>query len=114
MEKFDSIYLFNSQICEVFQCPPIITTDYTEITERFADLLTSISHQSKKLFMFIDGVDHLEPDNGALGLSWLPLSLPSGIKLVISTSSETQYRCYPVLKSLVPTKTSFIEVLKQF
>ena len=74
--------------------------DYKSLTKHFEILLSKATKDSP-LFLFLDGVDQLSPDDGALGMSWLPLSLPPNVKVVLSTSSEVQYRCYPVLQSLM-------------
>ena len=67
--------------------------------------------EEKPLYLFLDAVDQLSPEDGALGMSWLPLVLPSHVKIVLSTSSEVQYRCYPVLQSLLSKhQENFVQV----
>lgn len=80
--------------------------DFRSLTSHFSHLLT----QAQFLYIFIDGVDQLSPDDGALGLSWLPLQLPPHVKMVVSTSSEVEYGCYPVLRSLIKMEDCFIQV----
>ena len=65
----------------------------------------------KPLYLFLDAVDQLSPEDGALGMSWLPLVLPAHVKIILSTSSEVQYRCYPVLQSLLSKhQENFVQV----
>ena len=93
----------------MFKCVLRTPADYRGVSACFSELLTKVP-STKLLCLFIDGVDQLSSQDGALGLSWMPLSLPSHVKVVISTSSETHYRCYPVLKSLLSTNECFLEV----
>ncbi len=66
---------------------------------------------AKPLFVFLDALDQLSPEDGALGLSWLPVDLPPHVKVVLSTSSEVQYLCFPVLQSMLSKyEQNFIEV----
>ncbi|XP_064391895.1 NACHT domain- and WD repeat-containing protein 1-like isoform X1 [Halichondria panicea] len=83
---------------------------YRSLCEALRRLL-AFSSSDKPLILLLDGVDELSPEDGALGLSWLPLHLPEHVKIVLSTSSETKYSCFPVLQSLLSThQENFIEV----
>ena len=73
---------------------------YKSITKHFKELLTRATKENP-LYLFLDGVDQLSPEDGASGMSWLPLSLPPNVKLILSTASEVKYRCFPVLQSLL-------------
>ena len=84
---------------------------YRPLCEALRRLL-AFSSSDKPLILLLDGVDELSPEDGALGLSWLPLHLPEHVKIVLSTSSETKYSCFPVLQSLLSThQENFIEVI---
>ena len=111
--KWESKFLANEDVfvlimyCGHFQISTVFSTDlsdvpgdYKSLTKHFEILLSKATKDSP-LFLFLDGVDQLSPDDGALGMSWLPLSLPPNVKVVLSTSSEVQYRCYPMLQSLM-------------
>ena len=77
--------------------------------------LLACATADKPLIVLIDGVDELSHEDGALGLSWLPLSLPAHVKLVLSTSSEIRCGCFPVLQSLLSHhQESFVEVPTKF
>ena len=90
--------------------PGEIPGDYKGITGHFASLLHK-GRAEKPIYIFLDAVDQLSPEDGASGMSWLPLSLPPNVKIVLSTSSEVQYRCYPVLQSLLAKQQEhFVEV----
>lgn len=78
----------------------LIPGDYKEIAEYFKFLLHKATAE-KPLYIFLDAVDQLSPEDGALGMSWLPLDLPPHVKVVLSTSSEVQYHCLPVLQSML-------------
>jgi len=63
--------------------------------------LLGCARADRHIYVLLDGVDRLSPEHGAYGMSWLPTKLPPHVKLVLSTSSEVQYHCYPVLRSLL-------------
>lgn len=87
-----------------------IPGDYKGVADHFASLLHNATVE-KPIYIFLDAVDQLFPDDGASGMSWLPISLPPNVKITLSTSSEVQYRCYPVLQSLLAKQQkSFVEV----
>lgn len=87
-----------------------IPGNYKGTAEHFK-LLLSRATSDKPLYLFLDGIDQLSAEDGALGLSWLPLHLPPHVKVVLSTSSDVQHRCFPVLQSMMPKlQENFIEV----
>lgn len=102
---------FILQLSVVFKGDPAeIPGDYKSTTNHFEILLAKATKENP-LYLFLDGVDHLSPDDGASGMSWLPLSLPPNVKIILSTSSEIKYRCFPVLQSLLASnQQNFIEV----
>lgn len=99
------------QLSFVYQEDPTeIPGDYKGIAGYFASLLHK-ARAEKPIYIFLDAVDQLSPEDGASGMSWLPLSLPPNVKIVLSTSSEVQYCCYPVLQSLLAKQQrNFVEV----
>lgn len=87
-----------------------IPGDYKGIVAHFEALLQKAS-SDRPLYLFLDAIDELSPEDGALGLSWLPLHLPPHVKMVVSTASEVDYGCYPVLQSLLAKNpANFVEV----
>lgn len=89
----------------------MIPGNYKRIADHFEALLHKATAE-RPLYVFLDAVDQLSPDDGASGMSWLPVSLPAHVKIVLSTSSEVHYRCYPVLQSLLyKYQENFIEVV---
>lgn len=87
-----------------------IPGDYKSITRHFEALLTR-ARRDNPFYLFLDGIDQLSPDDGASGMSWLPLSLPPNVKIIISTSSGAECRCFPVLQSLLSAyPQNFVEV----
>lgn len=93
----------------MYSCNEKILLTCDELAHYFKRLL-QLPTKDKPLFLFLDGIDLLSSDDGALGLSWLPLELTDHVKILVSVSSEVKYRCYPVLKSLLRDKNCFIEV----
>ena len=102
------------QITEVYDMEgDVIPGDYQGVAAYFTRSLNSAS-ADKPLYLFLDAVDQLSPEDGASGMSWLPLTLPPHVKLVLSTSSEVEYRCFPVLQSLMAKHTGgLVQVKKQ-
>ena len=93
--------LSHLQIAEVYEMEEgVVPGDYQRVAGLFARCLSSAS-ADRPLYLFLDGVDQLSPEDGASGMSWLPLTLPPHVKLVLSTSSEPEYRSFPVLQSLL-------------
>lgn len=87
-----------------------IPADYDGLVHHFKQLLHLITPE-RPLFIFLDGVDQLSPEDGALGMSWLPLELPAYVKIVLSVSNEVKYRCYPIMRSLLHKNDQcFVEV----
>ena len=87
-----------------------IPGDYKGIVAHFEALLHKASSE-RPLYVFLDAIDEQSPEDGALGLSWLPLQLPPHVKMVVSTASEVDYGCYPVLQSLLAkSPANFAEV----
>ncbi len=101
------------QLCVVYrQEVGQLPRDYRCLCQSLVQLLSCAS-TDKPLILLLDGVDELSPEDGALGLSWLPMKLPEHVKIVLSTSSENRYSCYPVLQSLLANQQeSFVEVQK--
>lgn len=90
----------------------VIPGDYQGVATYFTSSL-HLASADKPLYLFLDAVDQLSPEDGASGMSWLPLSLPPHVKLVLSTSSEVEYRCFPVLQSLMAKHAgSLVQVLR--
>ena len=102
---------FNLQIVEVYGMEEVVIPgDYQGVTGLFARCLECAS-RDRPLCIFLDGVDQLSPEDGAWGMSWLPLTLPPHVKLVLSSSSEPDYRVFSVLQSLLAKHpTSMVQV----
>lgn len=89
-----------------------IPGDYQGVSNLFTHSLHSAT-ADRPLYLFLDAVDQLSPEDGASGMSWLPLTLPPHVKLVLSTSSEVEYRCFPVLQSLLTKHSGSMVEVKQ-
>ena len=94
----------------MYDCIDTIPGDYQSILKTLKHLLSSCPSSDKPLYIFLDGIDLLDKDNEALGLSWVPIKLPSHVRLILSTSSEVEYRCFSLLKSILKNENSIINV----
>lgn len=63
-----------------------ITRDFKELQKFFLSLLQSIP-QNKKLLIFLDAVEQILPDHNAHLLTWLPQTLMSNVKIILSVNS---------------------------
>ena len=72
---------------------------YQSILSEFHHLLRTCPSEKKPLYLFLDAVDHLAPEDGAHGLFWVPSPLPPHVKLIISTSLSSG--CYTAAKGLL-------------
>ena len=59
---------------------------FTATLDKVAGRLT----QHKKLFIMIDGLDHLTSKSGAKSLSWLPESWPKHVHVVLTTDTADE------------------------
>jgi hypothetical protein len=54
-------------------------------------LLRRAVHNHGRVVLFIDGAEHLDAEPDEAELSWLPSPLPSGVRVVLSTTSSSSY-----------------------
>jgi hypothetical protein len=50
------------------------------------------------LLIVLDSLDQFGPEDSARQLSWLPMTLPDHVSLVVSTIPGEEYECLPVLE----------------
>ncbi|XP_004390075.1 telomerase protein component 1 [Trichechus manatus latirostris] len=60
-----------------------------ELQQRLLPKLAQSLHPGQSLVLIIDGVDRLVDQNGQLISDWIPKTLPRGVHLVLSMSSDT-------------------------
>ncbi len=98
---------FTIQTILFIQLSLVLKKDLSLIPGVFSSLVTYFKEllhcgsPDRHVYIMLDGVDHLSPEDGAYGMAWLPSTLPPHVKVVLSTSSEVKYHCYPVLRSLL-------------
>ncbi len=65
--------------------PGDMPSEYQELVPKFAELL-NLASSARPLILLVDSLDQLtEP---ALGLTWIPFSLPPNVRLVVSTRPD--------------------------
>ncbi|XP_061175047.1 NACHT and WD repeat domain-containing protein 2-like [Saccostrea echinata] len=63
-----------------------VTRDFKELQKFFLSLLQSIP-ENKTLVLFFDAIERILPDHNAHLLTWLPQSLKSNVKIVLSVNT---------------------------
>lgn len=86
----------------------LIPTDYKEIKKYFTDFVYG-GEFGGIMFIFLDALDQLNPDEGALKLDWVPARLANNVKLIVSTLPE-DHGLLSKLKNKIPQESHFIEV----
>src|SRR6218665_3425219 len=90
----DILTMLGRQLSEVFETPtPKHAIEHVDLNAYFIRILrNAASHlgESGMLFILLDGLDNLKPDeDNSHCLSWLPKTYPSRVQLVLSTSAQS-------------------------
>lgn len=64
-----------------------IPNDYQGLVTDFRDRLVTMG-ADRRLLLFFDSLDQLSPSDGARSLAWLPVVVPAGVRVVVSTRPE--------------------------
>ncbi|XP_028818271.1 NACHT and WD repeat domain-containing protein 2 [Denticeps clupeoides] len=83
--------------------------DIAKMKEVFPDILKLASSSQHPLVLILDGLDQLSDQTGLVDFTWLPASLPSNVKLVISTT-PSKSRTLSTLKARYFDSNLFIEM----
>ncbi|CAH1246346.1 NWD1 [Branchiostoma lanceolatum] len=87
----------------------MIPHDYMSLVNFFVVQLECAS-ADKPLVVFLDALDQLTDDYNARQLFWLPKELPPYVHIVVSTTPQRKYDCFPALKETVPDDQQYVEV----
>ncbi len=79
-----------SELRLAFKLPPELRKGLG-LRQEFEECLGSLRGKGR-LILLLDGLDQLEERDGAHDLAWLPLDIPSEIRLVISTSGGRTFQ----------------------
>ncbi len=97
------------QICNNYnQSHEDIPQELSPLVQHFKNLL-EVATQEKPLIIFLDSLDQLSGASGAHQLAWLPLSLPTNTKLVLSTLPD-YYGILDKLRNMILTEGNFVQV----
>ena len=83
--------------------------DFSFLSVYFRSLLGSLDTKSKPLVLILDSVDQLSPHDHAYNLNWLPVELPQGIYLVVSTLPHI-HNCLKNMMKKLPDDSRFVEI----
>lgn len=86
-----------------------ITRDFKELQKFFLSLLQSIP-QNKKLLIFLDAVEQILPDHNAHLLTWLPQTLMSNVKIILSVNSGDSTIAQKLCNGADKNSRSFVEL----
>jgi NACHT domain- and WD repeat-containing protein len=92
-----------------------VPTDYQELVSDLRERLGGLG-ADRPLLVFLDSLDQLSPNHGARGLAWLPMLLPAGVRLVVSTRpgdtlAPLEKRGAPVTELGPMTRGDGVEIL---
>ncbi len=93
------------QICGLYETthPTFNDLDIVEIVQYFrTDLWINVAEfPSKTVILMLDSVDQLSSMDGAHSMKWLPLLVPSNVRIVVSMLNE-KLKCFENTRSLLP------------
>ena len=98
------------QISFIYKVPTEnIPSELSNLTNYFKKLLENATPETP-LFIFLDSLDQLSSTNSAHSLSWMPVSLPKNVKIIVSTL--TGYFGIPeTLKNMIEIPENFAYVI---
>lgn len=64
---------------------------------------------TQPLIIMVDGVNHLHPEHNALSMDWLPMSLPIGVAIIVTTNTDSP--TFKALSSRMPVLPLFSPAL---
>lgn len=110
----DTLVSVIEQICTMFDYTPPGDEKMEkmgEVRRYFIKLLERIEthHQQYKLVIMLDSIDQLSDTFGAHEMTWLPLSLPSNVNIVLTMLSD-RYSCLDNTKLRLPSEDNFLEL----
>ena len=87
---------------------PDIPQEFSDLKDLFKDILAAIPKE-KRVVMYVDSLDQLSEANGAHKLAWLPLPLPSNVKLVLSVLPNKHF-ILRTLRGIMPQEEQYVKV----
>lgn len=108
----DLLCSISLQLCEAAQMEPPkadVLENFSNITSFFNKTLRRLSKRSQSAVIILDSLDQLSPADNAFNLNWLPVVLPNGIRVVVSTIPDSQ-GILDRLQKLVGDPNQFLEV----
>ncbi|KAL4239740.1 NACHT domain- and WD repeat-containing protein 1 [Mactra antiquata] len=111
---FDVLYGVLGQLSDAYDqiMPPHYYSSMKKMMECTPSYIRHISKQAKEpVIILLDSVDQLYPHNNAYSMEWLPLMLPTNIKIIISTLPK-ECDILKNLKKLLPDPECYVEVPK--
>ncbi|XP_070570769.1 NACHT domain- and WD repeat-containing protein 1-like isoform X2 [Ptychodera flava] len=100
------------QICEAYGHPPPneeTLGDYTATTQYFKKLLDTIPSENAPLVLVLDSIDQLSSTHDSHALNWLPKTLPSHVRIVVSMLPDV-HGCLESLRRNLPDKQCYMEM----
>ena len=70
-----------------------IPDDYAGVKKHFVHTTQKGEFQGL-VAIFIDGLDHLSPDDDCFRLDWLPTKIANNVKIIVSTTNRSDYCPY--------------------
>ena len=109
---FDVLFSVVGQIADSYNMiiPPINYTTIKALLDFMPRFFRQVASSAKEpVVILLDSVDQMSGALNCFAMKWLPMTLPTSIKLIISTLPK-QHGIYTNLRKLLPNPDSYVEV----
>lgn len=109
---FDIIFSVLGQIADAYDLiiPPINYVNIKALLDYMPRFFRQVSSNAREpVIILLDSIDQMSGALNAFAMKWLPLTLPSSVKLIISTLPE-EHGILKNLKKLLPNPECYVEV----
>ncbi|KAG1650116.1 NACHT and WD repeat domain-containing protein 2 [Nymphon striatum] len=98
------------QICYNYALPWNSIPDELVPLISYTRKLLSIASSDQPLCIFLDSIDQLSGQNKSNRLTWLPMTLPENVKVIVTVVSSEKSEDYRLLKELIAENKNFVLV----
>ncbi|XP_070552815.1 NACHT and WD repeat domain-containing protein 2-like [Ptychodera flava] len=103
------LFSLSCQISDAYGQVNAISEELNDLVQLFPRIL-KLANDKRPLVIFLDSLCQLETCSSARRLSWLPIQLPSHVKLIVSTSLGDANNTIGDLKEYINDTSSLMEI----